>query len=335
MIDRSPRTGFRSNEVGRRPAAAQAVPAFVFGRACDELQRVGLGLAARMGVGPGLTIVQSAKAEELIEELQSAALAGRVKFRAQKSSEYPTGRHKEVDPLYFSEQRGFEWYCDKTWSLDLSKSDHAPRSPYSTEDWYDVHLDRDAFLLLLRDMDARGKTKDLQHGVDRATQCEPIPARRVDRQTQQEYAVIGGGPGFRKAGRYPLYPLHQCGFDRGGIEVDPVPRCARPAPPTTPANLAPRRPHQPPTRIQQVATAASRRRQRVGPIAGRSADQRRWENLEKELSKKNSRKRNWRSAAQPARAGRSAGGARRSAPPPRTGNGANLRQPRCSMLKHR
>jgi hypothetical protein len=143
----------------------EAVTAFVFGRACDELQRVGLGLAARMGVGPGLTIVQSAKAEELIEQLQSAALAGRVKFRAQKSSEYPAGRHKEVDPLYFSEQRGFEWYCDKIWSLDLSKSDHAPRSPYSTEDWYDVHLDRDAFLLLLRDMDARGKLKIYNTGL--------------------------------------------------------------------------------------------------------------------------------------------------------------------------
>ena len=69
---------------------------------------------------------------------------------------------------------------------------------------------------------------------------------------------------------------------------DPVPRCA---PPTTPSNPAPRRPHQPPTRIQEVATAASRRRQRVGPIAGRSADQRRWENLSKELSKKKLAKR--------------------------------------------
>src|SRR5271169_7102820 len=31
-----------------------------------------------------------------------------------------------------------------------------------------------------------------------------------------------------------------------------------------------------PTRILELATAASRRRQRVGPIAGRSADQRCW-----------------------------------------------------------
>ena len=104
----------------------------------------------------------------------------------------------------------------------------------------------------------------------------------------------------------------QCCFDRGGIKIDPVPRCARPAPPTTPANPAPRRPHQPPTRIQEVATAASRRRQRVGLLT----------NVAGKISKKNCRKRNWRSAAQPARAGRSDLGARRSAPPShaRTGN---------------
>ena len=100
-------------------------------------------------------------------------------------------------------------------------------------------------------------------------------------------------------------PPVQCRFDRGGIKVDPVPCCARPAPPTTPANPAPRRPHQPPTRIQEVATAASRRRQRVGLLT----------NVAGKISKKNCRKRNWRSAAQPARAGRSAGGTRRSAPP--------------------
>ena len=41
-----------------------------------------------------------------------------------------------------------------------------------------------------------------------------------------------------------------------------------------------------PNRIQEVATAASRQRRRVGPIAGRSVDQRRWE-----ISQKNSLKR--------------------------------------------
>jgi hypothetical protein len=52
------------------------------------------------------------------------------------------------------------------------------------------------------------------------------------------------------------WPQCQCGCERA-VGEDPVPRCARPAPPTTPSNPAPRRPHQPPTRIQEMATAAS------------------------------------------------------------------------------
>ncbi len=135
----------------------EAVTAFVYGRACDELQRRGLSLAA-FGIGPGLTKVESAKAEELIEQLQSAALAGQIKFRALKSSEYPADEHKDIDSLYFSQQRGFEWYVDKIWSLDLSKSD-------STEDWYDVHLDAEAFVSLLGKMDARSKLKIYNTGL--------------------------------------------------------------------------------------------------------------------------------------------------------------------------
>ena len=136
----------------------EAVTAFVFGRAWDPAQRRGLGGLARMGIGPELTIVQSAKAEDLIEQLQSAALAGRIKFRALKSSEDPADGHRDIDSLYFSQQRGFEWYCDTIRSRDLSKSD-------STEDWYDVHLDAEAFVSLLRDMDARGKLKIYNTGL--------------------------------------------------------------------------------------------------------------------------------------------------------------------------
>ena len=60
----------------------------------------------------------------------------------------------------------------------------------------------------------------------------------------------------------PKLPEFQCRV----FGDDPVPRCARPAPPSTPVEKSPRRPHQPPTRIQEVATAASRRRQRVGRL---------------------------------------------------------------------
>jgi hypothetical protein len=56
---------------------------------------------------------------------------------------------------------------------------------------------------------------------------------------------------------------------------DSVPRCAAGAADHTIESGAAAA-AQPPTRIQEVATAASRRRQRVGLIAGRSADQRCW-----------------------------------------------------------
>ena len=123
----------------------EAVTAFVYGRAWDEAQRLGLGLV-RMGIGPALTIEQSAKLNSLLERLNSAAYAGRIKFRALKNGENPADGHQDIDPLYFRQQRGFEWYCDRIWSRDPDKSDH------STEDWYDVHLDREQFEALLRDM---------------------------------------------------------------------------------------------------------------------------------------------------------------------------------------
>ena len=70
-----------------------------------------------------------------------------------------------------------------------------------------------------------------------------------------------------------------------------------------------------PTQTQELATAASRRRQRVGPIAGPERPSSIVRPRIGISRKRIARKRNWRSAAQPARAGLSAGGARRSAPP--------------------
>jgi hypothetical protein len=51
MIDRSPRTEFRSNEVGRRPAAAQAVPKRV-GLIVGRRRRVGLLAERRCSAPP-------------------------------------------------------------------------------------------------------------------------------------------------------------------------------------------------------------------------------------------------------------------------------------------
>ncbi len=122
----------------------EAFTAFVYGRAWDAAQRHGL-LFARMGLGPQLTSEQSAKLNNLFERLNSAAYAGRIKFRALKNVENPADGHQVIDPLYFRQQRGFRWYCDRIWSRD-------PSADHSTEDWYDVHLDREQFEALLRDM---------------------------------------------------------------------------------------------------------------------------------------------------------------------------------------
>jgi len=122
----------------------EAFTAFVYGRAWDAAQRHGL-LFARMGLGPQLTSEQSAKLNNLFERLNSAAYAGRIKFRALKNGENPADGHQVIDPLYFRQQRGFRWYCDRIWSRDPSESDH------STEDWYDVHLDRQQFESLLQE----------------------------------------------------------------------------------------------------------------------------------------------------------------------------------------
>ena len=126
---------------------SEAVTAFVYGRAWDTAQRLGLRFA-RMGIGPVLTIEESAKLDNFLERLNWAAYAGRIKFRALKiGKKYAADGHTDIDPLYFSQQRGFEWYCDRIWSRDLSELDH------STEDWHDVHLDRGQFEAWLRDMD--------------------------------------------------------------------------------------------------------------------------------------------------------------------------------------
>jgi hypothetical protein len=147
----------------------EAVTAFVYGRACDGAQRLGLRFAC-MGIGPVLTIEQSAKLDNLLERLNIAAYDGHIKFRALKIGEkYAADGHTDIDPLYFGQQRGFEWYCDRIWSRDLSESDH------STEDWHDVHLDRGQFEAWLRkmgvsvtqspDADVQGERKTFRTGA--------------------------------------------------------------------------------------------------------------------------------------------------------------------------
>lgn len=147
----------------------EAVTAFVHGKASDVVQQ--------MLYGEAETEAHSARAKGLIERLHSAAYAGRIKFRGLRNGGDPADGHKDIDRLYFSESRGLRWYADEIWSRDLSP-DHPEfksRPPFFTMDWRDVHVDREDFEALLREMgvsvqqnpdaDAPGKRKTFATGT--------------------------------------------------------------------------------------------------------------------------------------------------------------------------
>jgi hypothetical protein len=108
----------------------EAVTAFVYGKACDlrQLHREG-------------PKEQIAKAEDLLERLHSAAYAGRVKFRAVQEGEDPANGYKDIDSLYFYIKPFFNW------SQDVIFHESEPSTV-----WHFVHLDREQFEALLREM---------------------------------------------------------------------------------------------------------------------------------------------------------------------------------------
>jgi len=146
----------------------EAVTAFVYGKANDAVQE--------MVDGEAETAEHRAKAKDLIERLHRAAYAGQLKLRALRNGDNHADGHKDIDPLYFSEPRGLRWQCDEIWVGDLSPEHPKFKSQRSfTRDWRDVHLDREGFEALLRDMgvsvvqrpdaDAPGKRKTLTTGM--------------------------------------------------------------------------------------------------------------------------------------------------------------------------
>jgi hypothetical protein len=124
----------------------EAVTAFVYGKASNALQYMLYGEA-------GTTEEQSAKAKDLIERLHEAAYAGRIKLRALKNGDNHADGHKNIDHLYFSEERGLRWDLDEIWVRGLSPEHPKFKSHRSfTWDWRDVHLDREGFEALLQAM---------------------------------------------------------------------------------------------------------------------------------------------------------------------------------------
>jgi hypothetical protein len=147
----------------------EAVTSFVYGKASDVLQQ--------MLYGEAETDEHSTRAKDLVERLHSAAYAGRIKFRGLKNGGDDADGYKDIDRLYFSESRGLRWDADEIWCHDLSR-DHPKfksRPPFFTMDWHHVHIDREHFEALLREMgvsvqqipetDAPGKQKTFTTGA--------------------------------------------------------------------------------------------------------------------------------------------------------------------------
>jgi hypothetical protein len=156
----------------------EAVTTFVYGNASDSLW---LGLEC-----PEETDEHRIKANDLLGRLQSAAYAGRIKLRALKKGETHLDGHKEIDPLYFGVGRGFDWHNDKILNQDFDDPVGEPR-----EDWHDVHLDREGFEALLREM-----------GLS------------VQRKSQTTFKT--GYPG-RTTARHAVLELAQQRFERGDV----------------------------------------------------------------------------------------------------------------------
>jgi hypothetical protein len=123
----------------------EAVTAYAFGKALDSLLR---SLNNETS-----TEEQRTNARRLIERLQSAAYAGRIKFRALKNGDTHVDGHRDVDALYFSQPRGFRWEANEIWSGAPYRRfpEFEPRPPHFMMDWHDVHLDRKEFEAFLGD----------------------------------------------------------------------------------------------------------------------------------------------------------------------------------------
>jgi hypothetical protein len=116
---------------------SEAVTAFVYGESRDA-----------SGLHP------THDTDILLEKLHDAALAGSVRFRALKIG---NNNYQAIDLSYFSARREFNWNkneiqcCISCHALD----DYHHEGEYDAEfalEWHNVHVDREQFASLLRDM---------------------------------------------------------------------------------------------------------------------------------------------------------------------------------------
>ena len=132
----------------------EAVTAFIYGKAYDLRQ-----------LARDTPKEQIANAQDLLDRLHHAVYAGRVKFRALQEGDDPATGYKDIEPLYFYINPLFHWSQDVIVHQDSE----------SSTPWYFVHLDREDFVSLLRDMgvsvqqspdpDVSGKQKAFRTGA--------------------------------------------------------------------------------------------------------------------------------------------------------------------------
>jgi hypothetical protein len=139
-----------------------------------------------------------AKLNDLLERLREAAYAGRIKFRAIKEGEDPANGYRAIDPLYFYVKPVFNWSQDVIFN----------REDESATVWYFVHLDREQFASLLREMGVlvqQNLDADVQQNLDAG-----VPA---DLNSQTTYDT--GLPG-RRSSKHLFLPEAQRRRDAGG-----------------------------------------------------------------------------------------------------------------------
>jgi hypothetical protein len=127
----------------------EAVTAFVYGKAYTVVEY------QERFVDTPQTSERTSKAKELLAQLQQAAYAGRVKFRAIQEGADAADGYKDIDPLYFYTNPFFHWTQDVIMELENE----------SSRPWYYVHLDREQYASLLRHMNVEVKTKIYKTGV--------------------------------------------------------------------------------------------------------------------------------------------------------------------------